>query len=123
MQTSVRFRKGDFVAIGIVIAMILLVLIFFPKGSEKAETVLIYQDGVLIAEYPLQEDAEFTVQGDYTNVVVISGGKAAVTESDCPGEDCVHTGWIYRSGRNIVCLPNRVEIRISGKSDADIIVG
>ena len=48
----------------------------------------------------------------------------AITGSDCPGEDCVHSGWIKASGRSIVCLPNKVEIRIVGQSDdVDFVVG
>ena len=50
--------------------------------------------------------------------------EAAFTESDCPGRDCVHSGSIGSTGRSIVCLPNRVEIRvISAEADVDFVVG
>ena len=50
---------------------------------------------------------------------VICDGKAAILESTCPGEDCVHSGWISQTGRSVVCLPNRAEVRIEGVSGAD----
>ena len=84
--------------------------------------VSVYQDGKLIKEISLSDTTEFTVEGDYTNVISVKDGKAAITESDCPGTDCVHSGWIHEAGRSIVCLPNRVEIRIEGASEVDFVV-
>lgn len=45
-----------------------------------------------------------------------SGGEAGlrVALSDCPTQDCVHTGIITRSGQSIVCLPARIIIRLEG---------
>lgn len=39
--------------------------------------------------------------------------RGRVSESDCPGRDCVHTGTITRAGQSIVCLPEQV-VRLSG---------
>ncbi|MBQ8917117.1 MAG: NusG domain II-containing protein, partial [Oscillospiraceae bacterium] len=49
--------------------------------------------------------------------------RACIAQSTCPGEDCVHSGWISSPGRSVVCLPNRVEIRITGSSEVDFVVG
>ena len=66
----------------------------------------------------------FTLTFDYSNTVTVQDGKIAVTASDCPGADCVHSGWIGTSGRSLVCLPNALEIRvISQNADVDFIVG
>ena len=47
-----------------------------------------------------------------------------VTQSDCPTQDCVHTGQISRAGQSIVCLPARIVITLVGTSaDYDVIVG
>ena len=83
---------------------------------------MIYQDGSLIRELSLGTDTEVVIEGDYKNVVTIKDGKAAITRSDCPGTDCVHSGWIHEAGRSIVCLPNRVELRIEGVSEVDFVV-
>ena len=123
-QMKLQFCKSDFFAIGMVAVVAILVsVIFWTKvGSEEGNMVMIYQDGSLIRELSLGTDTEVVIEGDYENVVTIKDGKAAITRSDCPGTDCVHSGWIHEAGRSIVCLPNRVELRIEGTSEVDFVV-
>lgn len=120
-----RFQKGDLIAVATVLLSAVLVFVLLLPGKDaKAARVEIYRDGVLIQTLPLEKDAEFTVSGEYTNVITVSGGRVAVTEADCPGEDCVRSGRISTPGRSLVCLPNRVEIRIvSDGGDFDLIAG
>ena len=73
---------------------------------------------------PLSENAEYVIRSEFENIIAVQDGRAAIIRSDCPGEDCVHSGWISAAGRSIVCLPNRAEVRIVGKvSDVDFVVG
>ncbi len=37
-------------------------------------------------------------------------------ESICPRKICSHTGWIRRPGETIICVPNRLVIRLTGES-------
>ena len=121
---KLTFCKTDFLAIAIVAVIAILVSVVFwtSIGDEEGSMVSLYQDGTLIQEIPLDSDTEFVIEGAYENVVTIRDGKAAITKSDCPGSDCVHSGWIYEAGRSIVCLPNRVELRIEGASEVDFVV-
>ena len=123
-QDRLRFRKGDILAIVLVAALaVITVFCFLPKdaGSCVAE---IYQEGERIEILDLREDQTLVVAGKYHNTIVVSGGKVSITASDCPGEDCVHSGAIYAPGRSIVCLPNAVEVRVVGQSaDVDFVVG
>ena len=121
---KLEFCKADFLAVGIVAVIAIFVsVIFWTKvGTEAGSMVSIYQEGVLVKELSLDSDTEFVIEGDYQNVVTIKDGKAAITKSDCPGTDCVHSGWIHEAGRSIVCLPNRVELRIEGTSEVDFVV-
>ena len=121
---KLKFCKYDLIAILIVIALIILSSFVFWKvvGTEEGSRVVVYEDGKVIREIPLTEETEFVVEGLYTNKIAVRDGKAAVIESDCPGGDCMHSGWISESGRSIVRLPNRVEVRIEGESDVDFVV-
>ena len=121
---KLEFCKGDFLAIGIVAVIAILVSILFwtKVGAEEGTMVSIYQDGALMKEISLNSDTEIVIEGVYENVVTVKDGKVAITKSDCPGTDCVHSGWIHESGRSIVCLPNRVELRIEGTSEVDFVV-
>ena len=74
----------------------------------------------------LQEDTLLTVEGDCTLSVLLTRDGAAVTDSDCPTQDCVHTGHISRAGQSIVCLPGQVVIHLEGAAQEgapDIVVG
>lgn len=94
------------------------------RGTEGERTAVeVYHRGRLLYTLPLDRDGEWTVEGTYKNVITIRDGRVAVTASDCPGGDCVHMGWESRAGRGIVCLPNRLELRLTGVSDVDAVVG
>ena len=124
-RMKLKFQKWDIAAIGAVVLLAMLVFaLFLPQGDPSAAYAEIYQNGKLVRRVSLTEDCEFTVAGEYSNTVAVKDGKIAVIASDCPGEDCVHSGAISVPGRSIVCLPNGVEVRVAGKSsDVDFVVG
>ena len=124
-QNRLAFQKGDIFAITLVIFLtVLTVFCFLPKEDTAACEVQIYQNGQLLETLDLNRDQEMTVVGKYHNTIAVTDGKVAITASDCPGEDCVHSGAISVPGRSIVCLPNGVEVRVAGKSsDVDFVVG
>ena len=52
------------------------------------------------------------------------GGAVSVTQSDCPGQDCVHSGAVSRAGQSIVCLPARIVVELVGAADGyDLVTG
>ena len=122
---SLRFHKGDILAIVLVAVLAVLVAVcFLPKEIQGTVSAEIYQDGSLVKTLSLSENATFLVEGKYRNEITVQNGEIAITASDCPGEDCVHSGPIHSSGRSIVCLPNGVEVRVvNGVSDVDFVVG
>ena len=90
-KERLRFQKGDGVAIGAVILAAAVLLIFFLLDARKTDGPLvlrIYADGALVREMPLDQDGAFQVDGAYMNRIEVRDGKAAITESTCPGEDC-----------------------------------
>ena len=120
-----RFQKGDLLAVAVTLLLAAAVFFLFLPGENPGAAVAeIYLDGQLIYQLPLDTPAQLEVSGDYHNTVTVRDGKIGVTASDCPGEDCVHSGAISATGRSIVCLPNRLEIRVvSAPGDVDFVVG
>ena len=120
-----RFQKGDILAVAVPLVLaVVLFCAFLPGKAQEAVKAEIYLDGRLVKTVSLREEQSFVLEGEYRNTVSVKNGKIAISASDCPGEDCVHCGWIGSSGRSIVCLPNRVEIRILGEQrDVDFVVG
>lgn len=124
-QRALRPRLGDlFCALLVLLCAGGLLLGLTLRAVEPDRlSVQVYRQGDLLYTLPLEKDGQWTVEGEYKNVITIQDGKVAVTASDCPGEDCVHMGWVSQAGRGIVCLPNRLELRLTGGADVDAVVG
>ena len=122
---GLSFRRGDLAAIGAVLLCALaLGLALWARADGTGRVVArVYQEGKLVGELPLDREASLTLTGAYTNTITVRDGRVAVTYADCPGTDCVHSGWVSAAGRAVVCLPNRVEIRLTGAPDVDAVVG
>lgn len=124
-QEYLRFRKGDLLAIAAVVLLTVIVAVsFVPKNDGGAVGAEIYQNGELVKTLSLDAETTFEISGKYTNRIAVQNGEISFAASDCPGEDCVHSGAIHSSGRSLVCLPNGVEVRvITRNSDVDFVVG
>lgn len=121
-MSDLKLKKGDFLAIALVLlmALILVFILLSLTGDTDHVSVEIYQDGALQAVFPITYDREYIVEGEYTNYISIKSGAVSVTDSSCPGSDCVHSGSISDIGRSIVCLPNKMELRLTGSGEMDI---
>jgi hypothetical protein len=79
----------------------------------------------VLADLSGPEERTYTSNG-YTLRVAFGPESAQVTVSDCPTQDCVHTGRISRAGQSIVCLPAQVAVQLVGAATPDgpdVIVG
>ena len=103
-------------------------LLVWGGGAAGGLTAVGAVDGKTVEEVPLsgveREERTFTGNG-YTLHVALTAEGVWVERSDCPTQDCVHTGHISRSGQSIVCLPARVVIQLEGGTDSgvDAVIG
>ena len=106
---------------------IVTALCFYGRRTGAPQTVTITHRGALIQTIRLTgltETITVASDGDYHLEIQVDRGGVCVVHSDCPGQDCVHTGRITRSGQSIVCLPEQVVIQLTGgTSDADVVLG
>ena len=99
-------------------------LLFFLQPEESNFlTASVVLEGETIAEYELS-----TLTGPVTLVVdeapypltiQAEPGRIRIAESACPSQDCVHTGWISRAGQQIICLPDKLVISLSGSGSQE----
>ncbi|MDR0903941.1 MAG: NusG domain II-containing protein [Ruminococcus sp.] len=109
-------------AVIITIFVIFLIAVFFisNKTAQTAEITVITNGLRETFSVDLSEDRLFTLDD---MEFLIKGGDIRVIKSDCPGGDCVHQGFAGETGGVIVCVPNRVTIRLSNvKNDYDAII-
>ena len=101
---------------GVALAVLLVFLLRPAEGSNL--TAVITLDGETVAQYRLDQLSQpvtLTVdEGTYPLTIRAEQGRICIEHSDCPSQDCVRTGWISRPGQQIICLPNRLVISLSG---------
>lgn len=113
-------KKRDLVFIifvAVIIAVLASVNIFTGKKGDTAE---IYVNSKLAASLPLDENTVKEINGG-TNRIRIENGYVYMEYADCPDKLCVKQGKISDSSRDIVCLPNRVTVKITRKGSTDAV--
>lgn len=100
-----------------VIVLLLIVWLVLSHTDISGGTAVITRDGAVIARLPLDKDTIYRPDGTDMEFTVKSG-KISVTHSDCPDSICVKTGAISGGFESIVCLPNKVTVKIE-KNDTD----
>lgn len=92
--------------------------------GEEAAFAQITSQGKIIKTVDLRIDQEFTVDTENGghNVVTVEDGKIGVTQANCPDHYCMDRGMISR-GTQIVCLPNRLVITLTGEMEIDGVAG
>ena len=100
----------------LVLCLVLSVWLLWPRNAQVAE---IWSDGQLVYTLPLDRDTTVTVSSPYgTNQITVQDGKIAVTEATCPDHYCMDRGYCS-GGAQIVCLPNKMIIKFTGKQAVD----
>ena len=136
MRRSPELRPTAWDAL-VALAVILLAagcaLAVWGGGGEAGDlTVVVSADGAEVERIDLaREDGERTYSHNgYTLTVDLrpeGEPGVRVVSSDCPTQDCVHTGTITRAGQSIVCLPARMIFQLEGgpaESDGpDLVIG
>jgi len=110
--------RADLVVIILLAAVTLLSFSLWCK-RDLGHKVLIVVDGKETGTFSLdagQTTMRFEgAKGPF--VVEINDGKVRMKDSTCPGKCCVEMGWIGCEGQMICCIPNRVIIKIIGRTE------
>ena len=107
-------KRNDLLLLGFISFFAIIMLIFFAfndvKKLDKA-CLTIIEGGNEKGTYPLDEDRIIEISDK--NVCEIKDGAAYMKEADCPDRLCVGEKPISKNGETIVCLPNRVILKIT----------
>ncbi len=120
MKFSARLRLFDYLTFLLSAAVIAGVSVYAYSGQSLPGAVRIDSPkGEWI--YPLDRAARVDVPGPLgITEVVIEGGTVRVVDSPCTEKICIKTGPVSATGAWIACLPNRVFVRVEGRSGQDI---
>lgn len=115
-------KKNDIKLIAVVLVLAIAGLIGVLAMRKPGDKVIVTVDGEVYGTYDLNKDTTVDIVGynGGTNHLVIKDGHADVTEASCPDELCVHQNQIDKNGETIVCLPNRVIVKIESSTESEI---
>lgn len=92
-------------------------------AHDGKKTAIVSVDGEKVKEMPLSQNSSFYVEG---MEIVVQNGKVNVTRSDCPDGLCMNMKHAEKVGDSIICVPNKVSVRIVGgdnEKGADVVAG
>lgn len=109
----------------LIIMFLMITAIFFCfRPKEEGAIANVYYENNLILKIDLKENKEYDVTGYNGNVhLVVENRKIKVEEENSPKHLCSKQGFISSSSETIVCLPNKIVIRIESNDSIDTVIG
>lgn len=90
-------------------------IVDYISRSKASTTAEIYQNSKLVKVVDISKEDTFTISNDdgsYNTIQVNGSGEIGIVEASCPDKTCVHTGFTRTPSKPIICLPNKLEIKI-----------
>ncbi|HDJ1464554.1 TPA: NusG domain II-containing protein [Clostridioides difficile] len=113
-------KKDILLILGILVVITACYGIINVINSKNAGNIEIYVDNKLYKTVSIDAKEEFKIEnrGGY-NIVKIHDKGVEIVDASCPDKVCVHTGFINKPSQSIVCIPNRVSIKINTNEKND----
>lgn len=121
MKPLEKKHRNDLILIAVLLAAAGIAFGIIQLGKKSGGYAVVVQDGKEVATYPLNVDTTVTINSPTGfNTLVIKDGKADVTDADCPDKLCVNQHSISYDGETIVCLPNKLVVKIVSEAESDV---
>ncbi|MCU0644863.1 MAG: NusG domain II-containing protein [bacterium] len=109
---------GDKILVVLIVVIGIASLFAISRLKQPGDRVIIEVNGQELQRLDLESSQEITVTGPIGNTrIKIDHSTVQVVSSDCPEKICVKTGKIRHAGEIIVCVPNKVVVKIIGKTE------
>ena len=114
-----RSNRFWLVILGVLLLAAVIGLVFVRSHRETGATVQVLQGGEVTDTLSLEKNVTRRYEsgnGGY-NIVEVRKGKVSVTEASCPDKVCVNHGPTDQTADPIVCLPNKLVVRVLAPGD------
>jgi hypothetical protein len=121
----VSMNKQDIILVTIILIIVgSIALVFKITEKKNMSNALVYYEDKLVLTIDLTlKEQEYVVDGYNGPVTITAGnGKVKVEDEDSPLHLCSKQGYISKSYESIVCLPNKIVIKLEDDSSLDAIV-
>ena len=115
-----NYLRNDIILIASVIILCIVAMLFFNTTKEEGGKAVVVIDGKEVASYSLDEPKEIRLEnkGGY-NILVIEDGYAFIKDASCHDKICVNHNKKKYNGETIVCLPNKITVKIVSDNEAE----
>lgn len=120
-RTPGRIKPADIVLVVLLVAVAAVSLVMVTRASagEKGSMAIVEVNGKEVRRIALgdgQPARKVVVHGvNGKSTIEFKDGRVRMVDSHCRDKICIGMAWVDAQGRSIVCLPNRVVIRVTGK--------
>lgn len=116
-------NKNDLKLIIIIGIIILLSFIVIRVNKKEGNTALVYYEDKVIMTLDLNINKEYTVEGYLGDVIIeVKDKKVRVKEEVSPKHLCSKEEYTSSSLKPIICLPNKIVIKVVDNEEIDGVV-
>lgn len=116
-------NKNDIKLIIFILVIVGILILIINLNKKEGDTVEVYYKDDLVLSADLSINNTYTVEGLLGDVVIeIKDKKVRVVKENSPKNICSTEGYISDSTKPLICLPNKVVIKIVQSSDMDGVV-
>lgn len=114
MKENHKKIRNDLILVSVILVLAVVCFVIFRVNLKAGKTVNVSVNGEIIHSLSLEKDTQKIIETENgKNVIVISGGAAAVSVADCPDKICVEHRAISKVGETVVCLPHKLVLEIA----------
>ncbi len=106
--------------------LLLLTLVSYPVIRSimpfgKGDRVRIEANGRVFTNVSLQDEHTILVPGTLGDTeVIVHDHEVFVRDSPCRAKICIKMGHVSQAGQMLVCVPNKVSVRVLGKKGEEL---
>lgn len=117
-------NKNDIKLIVVVIFIALIVFLIVHLTKKEGNTIEVYYEDDLILTADININKEYKVEGALGEVIIeVKDKKVRVKKENSPKNICSKEGYISDSSRVLICLPNKITVKIvDKKNDIDGVI-
>ena len=120
-----KINRNDIILIISLLLILIIICVIVMLFKKDGSIAKVYYDNILVLTIPLdtKEINSYTVMWFNGEVVIFAGqGKIKVDEENSPLHLCSKQGFVSSTTDTIVCLPNKIVIKIENDEVLDGVV-
>lgn len=107
----------------IIVTLFICIIMFLLFSNKSSDYAYVYYENKVIKKIDLNIDNEYTVSGYNGDVVIeVLNNKIRVKEEKSNNNICSNMGFVSSSLEPIICLPNKIVIKIVEDYKIDTVI-